>query len=110
MVYEMDERELLRFGRSPCCFGEIRAAKDPTIQAELLTRAQIVLTDFVFGLSRRPTLANNGCWQHPLRAAGIYREWLIATRSAADRISTCGDTAQFFACFSFRSAQYYVMY
>jgi hypothetical protein len=47
----------------------------------------------------RCQFVNNGCWQHPLRAAGIYREWLILTRSAADRISTCGDAAQFFACF-----------
>ena len=51
MIYDMDERQLLRLWSVLCCFGEIREAKDPAVQAELLTRAQIVLTDFVFGLN-----------------------------------------------------------
>jgi hypothetical protein len=54
MIYEMDERQLLRLWSVLCCFGEVREAKDPIVQSEILRRAQIVLTDFVFGLNRLP--------------------------------------------------------
>ena len=38
----------------PLPFWRIREAKDSIIQSEILRRAQIVLTDFVFGLNRLP--------------------------------------------------------
>ena len=54
MIYEMDKRQLLRLWSVLSSFGEIRETKDPIIQSEILRRAQIVLTDFVFGLKRVP--------------------------------------------------------
>jgi hypothetical protein len=54
MIYEMDKRQLLRLWSVLSSFGEIRETKDPIIQPEILRRAQIVLTDFVFGLKRVP--------------------------------------------------------
>jgi hypothetical protein len=54
MIYEMDKRQLLRLWSVLSSFGEIRGTKDPIIQSEILRRAQIVLTDFVFGLKRVP--------------------------------------------------------
>ena len=54
MIYEMDKRQLLRLWSVLSSFGEIRDTKDPIIQSEILRRAQIVLTDFVFGLKRVP--------------------------------------------------------
>jgi hypothetical protein len=52
MIYEIDKRQLLRLWSVLSSFGEIRETKDPIIQSEILRRAQIVLTDFVFGLKR----------------------------------------------------------
>ena len=54
MIYEIDKRQLLRLWSVLSSFGEIRETKDPMIQSEILRRAQIVLTDFVFGLERLP--------------------------------------------------------
>jgi hypothetical protein len=54
MIYEMDKRQLLRLWSVLSSFGEIRETKDPIIQSQILRRAQIVLTDFVFGLKRVP--------------------------------------------------------
>jgi len=54
MIYEMDKRQLLRLWSVLSSFGEIQETKDPIIQSEILRRAQIVLTDFVFGLKRVP--------------------------------------------------------
>jgi len=54
MIYEMDKRQLLRLWSVLASFGEIRETKDPTIQFEILRRAQVVLTDFVFGLKGVP--------------------------------------------------------
>src|ERR1700720_3017301 len=54
MIYELDKRQLLRLWSVLSSFGEIRETKDPTIQSEILRRAQLVLTDFVFGLKRVP--------------------------------------------------------
>ena len=41
-------------GRSFVVLETVREAKDPIVQSEILRRAQIVLTDFVFGLNRLP--------------------------------------------------------
>ena len=54
MIYDMDGRQLLRLWSVLSSFGEMRETKDPIIQSEILRRAQIVLTDFVFGLIRVP--------------------------------------------------------
>jgi hypothetical protein len=54
MIYELDKRQLLRLWSVFSSFGEIRETKDPIIQSEILRRAQLVLTDFVFGLKRVP--------------------------------------------------------
>jgi hypothetical protein len=54
MIYEMDKRQLLRLWSVLSSFGEIRETKDPIMQSEILRRAQLVLTDFVFGLKRVP--------------------------------------------------------
>ena len=54
MIYELDKRQLLRLWSVLSSFGEIRETKDPIIQSEILRRAQLVLTDFVFGLKRVP--------------------------------------------------------
>ena len=54
MIYEMDKQQLLRLWSVLSSFGEIRETKDPISQLEILRRAQIVLTDFVFGLKRVP--------------------------------------------------------
>lgn len=54
MIYDMDGRQLLRLWSILSSFGEMRETKDPIIQSEILRRAQIVLTDFVFGLIRVP--------------------------------------------------------
>jgi hypothetical protein len=54
MIYKIDKRQLLRLWSVLASFGEIRDSKDPIIQSEILRRAQIVLTDFVFGLERVP--------------------------------------------------------
>ena len=54
MIYELDKRQLLRLWSVLSPFGEIRETKDPIIQPEILRRAQLVLTDFVFGLKRVP--------------------------------------------------------
>ena len=54
MIYELDKRQLLRLWSVLSSFGGIRETKDPIIQSEILTRAQLVSTDFVFGLKRVP--------------------------------------------------------
>src|ERR1700719_3066356 len=54
MIYELDKRQLLRLWSALSSFGEIRETKDPIIQSEILRRAQLILTDFVFGLKRVP--------------------------------------------------------
>ena len=54
MIYESDKRQLLRLWSVLFSFGEIRETKDPIIQSEILRRAQLVLTGFVFGLKRVP--------------------------------------------------------
>ena len=54
MIYEMDKQQLLRLWSVLSSFGEIRETKDPISQLEILRRAQIVLTDFVFGLKPVP--------------------------------------------------------
>ena len=54
MIYELDKRQLLRLWSVLSSFGEIQETKDPIIQSEILRRAQLVLTDFVFGLNRLP--------------------------------------------------------
>jgi membrane-bound lytic murein transglycosylase B len=54
MIYELDKRQLLRLWSVLSSFGEIRETKDPIIQSQILRRAQLVLTDFVFGLKRVP--------------------------------------------------------
>jgi hypothetical protein len=56
MIYELDKRQLLRLWSVLSSFGEIRETKDPIIQSEILRRAQLVLTDFVFGLKRVPEI------------------------------------------------------
>ena len=56
MIYELDKRQLLRLWSVLSSFGEIRETKDPIIQSEILRRAQLVLTDFVFGLKRCPRI------------------------------------------------------
>ena len=58
MIYEMDKRQLLRLWSVLSSFGEIRETKDPIMQSEILRRAQLVLTDFVFGLKRVPEGSN----------------------------------------------------
>jgi hypothetical protein len=55
MIYELDKRQLLRLWSVLSSFGEIRETKDPIIQSEILRRAQLVLTDFVFGLPEDQT-------------------------------------------------------
>jgi len=54
MIYELDKQQLLRLWSILSSFGEIRETKDPIIQSEILRRAQLILTDFVFGLKRVP--------------------------------------------------------
>lgn len=54
MVYTMDEGQLLRVWTVICCFGRIRELEDPTIQSQLLTDAQILLTAFVLDLKPLP--------------------------------------------------------
>ena len=50
----MDKRQLLRLWSVLSSFGEIRETKDQIMQSEILRRAQLVFTDFVFGLKRVP--------------------------------------------------------
>jgi hypothetical protein len=50
----MDKRQLLRLWSVLSSFGEIGETKNPIMQSEILRRAQLVLTDFVFGLKRVP--------------------------------------------------------
>ena len=54
MICEMDKRQLLRLWSVLSSFGEIGETKNPIMQSEILRRAQLVLTDFVFGLKRVP--------------------------------------------------------
>ena len=54
MIYEMDKRQLLLLWPVLSSFGEVRETKDPIIQSEILRMAQIILTDFIFGLKRVP--------------------------------------------------------
>jgi hypothetical protein len=50
MIYTMDESQLLRVWTVISCFGRIRETEDPSIQSEILTNAQILLTAFVLDL------------------------------------------------------------
>jgi hypothetical protein len=50
MLYEVDEGQLLRVWTVMRCFAEMRRIKDPIIQSEILTNAQILLTAFVLDL------------------------------------------------------------
>src|ERR1700760_2689403 len=61
MIYELDKRQLLRLWSVLSSFGEIQETKDPIIQSEILRRAQIILTDFVFGLKWVPEDQNQYC-------------------------------------------------
>ena len=54
MIYELDKRQLLRLWSVLSSFGEIRETNDPIFQSEILRRAQLVLTDFVFRLKLVP--------------------------------------------------------
>jgi hypothetical protein len=51
MVYAMDDDQLLRVWSVIRCFAEIRENKDPVIQSEILTNAQLLLTAFVLDLN-----------------------------------------------------------
>jgi hypothetical protein len=50
MLYAMDEQQLLRVWSVIRCFQNIRAIHDPQAQAEILTKAQILLTAFAVDL------------------------------------------------------------
>ena len=54
MIYELDKRQLLRLWSVLSSFGETRETKVPITQSGIFRRAQLVLTDFVFGLKRVP--------------------------------------------------------
>jgi hypothetical protein len=53
MVYTMNEAQLLGLWTATRLLGEIRRVEDPMAQAELLTKAQILLTAFIAGLDPR---------------------------------------------------------
>ena len=55
MVYTMNEAQLLGLWTATRLLGEIRRVEDPTAQAELLTKSQILLTAFIAGLDPRAT-------------------------------------------------------
>jgi hypothetical protein len=57
MIYEMDKRQLLRLWSVLSSFGEIRETKDPIMQSEILRRALLVLTDFVWW--KKPAARDN---------------------------------------------------
>jgi len=44
MIYTVDQSQLLRLWSVIRCFGDIRKIPDPEVQAEILTKAQILLT------------------------------------------------------------------
>jgi hypothetical protein len=50
MMYTMDERQLLKMWSVIRCFAVIRENRDPIVQDEILTNAQILLTAFVLDL------------------------------------------------------------
>ena len=50
MIYTMDEHQLLRLWSVIRCFAQIREINNPAAQSEILTKAQIILTAFVFDL------------------------------------------------------------
>jgi hypothetical protein len=50
MIYTMDEGQLLQMWSVIRCFADIRETRDPIIQDEILTNAQILLTAFVLDL------------------------------------------------------------
>ena len=54
VVYRMEDDQLLRLWSVVRCFGVIREITDPVIKSEILTKAQILLTDFVLELQPLP--------------------------------------------------------
>jgi hypothetical protein len=50
MVYTINEGQLLHVWMVISCVALLRESKDPLIQSEFLTRAQILLTAFVVDL------------------------------------------------------------
>ena len=50
MLYTMDQGQLLRVWTAMRFLGEIREAKDPTAQSEIITDTQMLLTAFVIDL------------------------------------------------------------
>jgi len=59
MLYTMDEGQLLRVWTAMRFLGEIREAKDPTAQSEIITDTQILLTAFVLDLKLLPADRTN---------------------------------------------------
>jgi len=54
MLYTMDQGQLLRVWTAMRFLGEIREAKDPTAQSEIITDTQMLLTAFVLDLKPLP--------------------------------------------------------
>jgi hypothetical protein len=54
MDYAVDEGQLICLWTVICCFGRIREIEDPVIQSEILTNAQILLTNFVLDMKPLP--------------------------------------------------------
>jgi len=50
MLYTINDQQLLQVWFVIRCFQDIRAIHDPEAQAEILTKAQILLTTFVLDL------------------------------------------------------------
>ena len=50
MIYTVDQHQLLRLWSVIRCFGDIREIRDPAVQSEILTKAQIFLTAFIVDL------------------------------------------------------------
>ena len=59
MVYTMDEGQLFRVLTAIRFLGEIREAKDPAAQSEIITDTQILLTAFVLDLKLLPADRTN---------------------------------------------------
>ena len=58
MEFRTDEAQLLGLWAATRLLGEIRDLEDPMDRAELLTKAQILLTAFVLGLEPRTISAS----------------------------------------------------
>jgi hypothetical protein len=50
MLYNINDQQLLQVWFAIRCFQDIRAIHDPEAKAEILTKAQILLTTFVLDL------------------------------------------------------------